>query len=163
MLREQTLQDFSTFRPWNFCTLFHVPGYVPMCCSLQSMGTWVEFVSYCCVKIVQILIMLNWLIVLFRSPISFSVQSSHSVLSDSLWHHGLQLSRVPGPSPTPGSCSNSYPSSRWCHPTISSSAIPFSSCLQSFPATGSFPKSQLFASGGQRHMGKLGLPFLWEV
>ena len=78
MIREQTLNDLNTFRPWKFCTLFYIPGYVPMCSSLQSMGTWVEFVSCCCVKIVQILIMLNWLIVLFRSPISFSVQFSQS-------------------------------------------------------------------------------------
>ena len=57
--------------------------------------------------------------------------------------------RLPCPSPTPGACSNSYPSSRWCHPTISSSVIPFSSCLPSFPASGSFPMSQFFTSGGQ--------------
>ena len=63
--------------------------------------------------------------------------------------HGLQHTRLPGPSPTPGACSNSCPLSRWCHPTISSSVIPFSSCLQSFPASGSFPMSQFFASGGQ--------------
>ena len=66
-----------------------------------------------------------------------------------LWLHGLKHTGLPCPSPTPGSCSNSWPSSWWCHPTISSSVIPFSSCLQSFPASGSFPKSQLFASGGQ--------------
>ena len=63
--------------------------------------------------------------------------------------HGLQHTRLPCPSPTPGACSNSYPSSWWCHPTISSSVIPFSSCLQSFPASGSFLMSWLFASGGQ--------------
>ena len=57
--------------------------------------------------------------------------------------------RLPCPSPTPGACSKSYPSSRWCHPTISSSAVPFSSCPQSLPASGSFPMSQLFTSGGQ--------------
>ena len=57
--------------------------------------------------------------------------------------------RLPCPSPTPRACSNSCPSSQWCHPTISSSVVPFSSCLQSFPASGSFPMSQLFASGGQ--------------
>ena len=62
--------------------------------------------------------------------------------------HGLQHARLPCPSPTPRTCSNSCPLSRWCHPTISSSVIPFSSCLQSFPALGSFPRSQLFASGG---------------
>ena len=63
--------------------------------------------------------------------------------------HRLQHTRLPCPSPTPGGCSNSCPLSQWCHPTISSSAIPFSSRLQSFPASGSFPVSQLFISGGQ--------------
>ena len=63
--------------------------------------------------------------------------------------HRLQHARLPCPSPTPGACSNSCPSSRWCHPNISSSVVPFSSCLQSFPASGSFLMSWLFASGGQ--------------
>ena len=79
-----------------------------------------------------------------------SVQFSHSVMSDSLQPHGPQHSRLPCPSPTPGAYSNSRPSSRWCHPTISSSVIPFSFHLQSFPASGYFPMSQFFASGGQR-------------
>ena len=78
-----------------------------------------------------------------------SVQSSCSVVSDPLRPRGLQYARPPSPSPTPGVFSNSCPSSRWCHPTISSSVVPFSSCLQSFPASGSFPMSQLFTSGGQ--------------
>ena len=78
-----------------------------------------------------------------------SVQFSHSVLSDSLRPHESQHSRPPCPSQTPGVYSNSCPLSRWCHPAISSSVVPFSSCLQSFPASGSFPVSQLFASGGQ--------------
>ena len=78
-----------------------------------------------------------------------SVQFSHSVVSDSLRPHGLQHSRLPCPSPTPRACSNSCPSSQWCHPTISSSVVPLSSCLQSFPVSGSFPMSQFFASGGQ--------------
>ena len=80
----------------------------------------------------------------------YSVQFTHSVLSDSSRPHGPQHARPPCPSPTPGVYSNSSPSSLWCHPTISSSVIPFSSCLQSFPASGSFPMSQLFTSGGQR-------------
>ena len=63
--------------------------------------------------------------------------------------HGLQHTRLPCPSPAPGVCSNSCPSSQWCHPTISSSVIPFSSCPQSFPVWESFSKSQLFASGGE--------------
>ena len=74
-----------------------------------------------------------------------SVQFSRSVMSDSLWPHESQHARSPGPSPTPGVYSNSYPSSRWCHPIISSSVVPFSSCPQSLPASGSFPMSQLFA------------------
>ena len=78
-----------------------------------------------------------------------SGQFSHSVISDSLWPHGLQHARPPCPSPTPGACSNSSPLNWWCHPTISSSVIPFSSRLQSFPASGSFPVSWLFTSGGQ--------------
>ena len=76
-------------------------------------------------------------------------QFSHSVLSISLRPHGLQHARLPYPPSTPRACSNSCPSSWWCHPTISSSVISFSSCLQSFPASGSFLKSQFFASGCQ--------------
>ena len=67
-----------------------------------------------------------------------SVPFSHSVVSDSLWPHGLQHTRLPCPSPTPGAFSDSCPLSWWCYPTISSSAVPFSSCLQSFPASGFF-------------------------
>ena len=79
-----------------------------------------------------------------------SVQfSSCSVVSDSLWPHGLQHARPPCPSTIPEACSNSCPSSWWCHPTISSSLFPFSPCLQSFPVSGSFQMSQFFASGGQ--------------
>ena len=78
-----------------------------------------------------------------------SVQFSHSVESDSLLPHRLQHTRLPCPSPTPGACSSSCPSSQWCHPTISFSVIPFLSCLQSFPASGSFPVSQFFTSGCQ--------------
>ena len=80
---------------------------------------------------------------------SASVQFSHSVMSDSLWPHVLHHTRVHCPLPTSRVCSNSCPSSWWWHPTISSSVIPFSSCLQSFPVSGSLPMSQFFASGGQ--------------
>ena len=66
-----------------------------------------------------------------------------------LWPHGLQHTRLPCPSPSPRACSNSCPLSQWCHPTISSSVVLFSSCLQSFPASGSFLMSRLFVSGGQ--------------
>ena len=78
-----------------------------------------------------------------------SVPFSHSVVSDSLWPHGLQHTRLPCPSPTPGAFSDSCPLSWWCYPTISSSAVPFSSCLQSFPASMSFQMSQLVTSGDQ--------------
>ena len=78
-----------------------------------------------------------------------SVQFSCSVMSDSLKPHSLQHARPPCPSCTTGACSNSCSSSLWCHPTISSSVIPFSSCVQSCPASGSFQMSQFFSSGGQ--------------
>jgi len=82
-------------------------------------------------------------------PFISSVQFSHSVVSNSLRLHGLQHAKLPCPSPSPGACSNSCLLSRWCHPTTSSSSAPLSSCPQSFPASGSFPRSQFFTSGGQ--------------
>ena len=81
--------------------------------------------------------------------INIYVQFSGSVMSDSLQSHGLQHTRPPCPSPTPEVHSDSCPSSQWCHPAISSSVVPFSSCPQSLPASESLPMSQLFASGGQ--------------
>ena len=81
-------------------------------------------------------------------PLNLSVQFSQSVVSDSLWSHRLQHARLPCPLPTSRAYSNSCPSSRWCHPTSSSSVVPFTSHLQFFPASGSFPMSQLFSSGG---------------
>ena len=85
----------------------------------------------------------------WNNPTWSSVQFSCSIVSDSLRPHGLQHPRPPCPSPTPGVYPDSCPLSRWCHPAISSSVIPFSSCFQSFPASGPFPRSQFFASGGQ--------------
>ena len=82
------------------------------------------------------------------SFVAVVVQSQ--VMSDSLWPHGLQHTRLPCPSPSPRVCPSSCSLSQWCHPTISSSATLFSFCLQSFPASGSFPVTQLFTSGGQR-------------
>ena len=84
----------------------------------------------------------------FNPKWCISLQFRRSVVSDILWPHGLQHPRPPCPSPTPGVYSNSCPLSQWCHPTISSSVVPFSYCLQSFPASGSFPMSQFFTSGG---------------
>ena len=92
--------------------------------------------------------LLNSTIKIFN-VITTEVQFSHSVMSNSLRPHWLQHTRPPCPSPTPGVYSKACPSSQWCHPTISSSVIPFSSCLQSFPASGSFPVSQFFASDDQ--------------
>ena len=85
----------------------------------------------------------NWFTLLY------SVQFSHSVVFNSLRPHGLQYARPPCPSPTPGVHPNSYPSSRWCYPAISSSVVPFSSSPPSLPTSESFPMSQLFAWGGQ--------------
>ena len=89
----------------------------------------------------------KWLILLLLLFLLLSF--SHSVMSDSLWPHGLQYSRFPFPSPSLRAYSNSFQLSRWCHPTMLSSVISFSSCLQSFPASVSFQMSQLFVSGGQ--------------
>ena len=85
----------------------------------------------------------------FQTTTIKSVQFSRLVMYDSLWPHGQQNIRLPCPSPTLGACSNSGPSSWWYHPTNSSSVVYFSSCLQSFPASGSFPMSQCCASGDQ--------------
>ena len=93
---------------------------------------------------------LRSLCTIFHCSYQFSsVQFSHSVMSDSLWPHELQHANPPCPSSTPRVYPNSCPLSQWCHPTISSSVVPFSSHLQSFLASESFQKSQLFASGGQ--------------
>ena len=89
----------------------------------------------------------TWCIQMLKSKSSF--QFSCSVVSDCLRPHGLQHARLPHPSPTPRACSNSCPLSQWCYPTTSSSVILFSSCLQSFQASGSFPMSRFFPSGGQ--------------
>ena len=101
-------------------------------------------------------LIVNWMIIALQCCVAFcckilwvSHQFSHSVLFSSLQPQGLWHARLPCPSPAPGVYSNLYPYSWWCHPTISSSVIPFSSCLQSFPASGSIQMSQLFASGGQ--------------
>ena len=83
-----------------------------------------------------------------RALFCLQFSSVTQFVSDSLRPHGPQHARLPCPSPSPGVCSNSCPSSKWCHPIISSSVVPFSSCLQSFSPSGSFPMSQFFVSGG---------------
>jgi len=105
---------------------------------LLLLITWIDLRPLCYVKLVR-----------QRKMLFYSAQFSLTVMSDSLWPHGLQCTKLPCPSPTTEACSNSCPTSRWCHPAISSSIIPFSSSLQSFPASGSFPMSQFFASGDQ--------------
>ena len=99
---------------------------------------------YRCVRILSYLFFSTLPMLTFSS-----VRFNRSVMSDSLWPHEPQHARPHCPSPTPGVNPNPYPSSRWCHPSISSSVVPFSFCPQSFPASGSFPMSQLFTSGGQ--------------
>ena len=101
-------------------------------------------------KYIPFFYLLLWGFDINKNKCSFSsVQFSCSVVSNSLWPHESQHTRPPCPSPTPGVHPNSCPSSRWCHPAIWSSVVPFSSCPQSLPASGSFPMSQLFAWGGQ--------------
>ena len=109
-------------------------GYSPWC-HRESDTTEMTYTQ--ATTIIQWLYLILW---------SHSVQFSHSAVYDSLRPHGWQHARPPCPSPTPGVYSNSCPLSRWCHPTISSSVVPFSSRLQSFPSSASFPVSQFFPS-----------------
>ena len=114
--------------------------------SLQSLTSWFTFSSANFWKYDFFSLLMQW-----TRPLNIfsSVQFSRSVMSNSLQPNDLQHTRPACPSPTPGVHRNSCPSSRWCHPLISSSVIPFSSCPQSLPASESFPMSQLFAWGGQ--------------
>ena len=131
------------------CYLLNCPQYS------QNISTFCEFLSS--VKILHCMFIWSSNLFLKTGSLShflckcvyLSVQFSRSVMSDSLQPHEPQHARPPCPSPTPGVHPNPCPWSRWCHPTISSSVVPFSSCPQSFPASGFFPMSQLFASGGQ--------------
>ena len=110
-----------------------------LCGSLDGRGIWGRMDT--CICMAESL--------RYSPKTMISVQFSRSVVSPSLQPHGLQQARPPCPSPTPGAYSNSCPLNQWCHPTISSSVIPFSSCPQSFPASGSFQMSQLFTSAVQ--------------
>ena len=113
---------------------------------LKWKGSWENTFPY---NFKGILVLLLGFVTLATRVTIESVQFSRSVVSDFLRPPELQHARPPSPSPTPRVHSNSRPSSRWCHPAISSSVIPFSSCPQSLPASGSFPVSQLFSWGGQ--------------
>ena len=115
------------------------------CVSIWYTVTWFRCVCVCmCVCIYNM-----YFQIIFHYSLFSSFQFSHSVVSVYLRLHWLHFARLPCPSPIPKAYSNSSPSSRWCHPTISSSVVPFSFCLQAFPVSGSFPMSQFFASGGQ--------------
>ena len=117
--------------------------------SLLASGDFLETVPYKYITIISDF-MYTWHSLCVQISVQFSsVQLNSSGMSDSLQPHGLQHARLPCPSPTPEAYSNSCPSSWRCHPTISHSAVTFSCCLQSFPASGSFQMSQLFTSGGQ--------------
>ena len=115
----------------------------PLCNCLLDVMIWMS------VKYLEINTSKTKLLVFCHCSYLSSVQFSHSVVSDSLWPHESQHARPPCPSPSPGVHTNSRPSSRWCHPAISSSVVPFSSCPQSLPASESFTMSQLFACSGQ--------------
>ena len=110
-------------------------SFLPLSIMLVMSLSWIPFIMLRCVLYLLIL--------------SCSVQFSHSVVSDSLWSHESQHTRPPCPLATPGVHSDSYPSTQWCHPAISSSVIHFSLCPQSLPASESFPMSQFFTWGGQ--------------
>ena len=144
----------SSQRPMQLC--FHTPS--PVRTSLQETS-WSEKTSHglstdatqaWCHSAFSIIIILSFTKIKQPGLVFLWVSKfSRSDMSDSLWPHGPQHARPPCSSPIPGVYSNSCPLSQWCHPTISSSVITFSSCLQSFPASASFQMSQFFSSGGQ--------------
>ena len=120
------------------------------CYSIFYLKVKCQWNCCCSVKLVRVIALTtSWLEINWHGKVIKRVQFSRSVVSDSLRPHESQHTRPPCPSPTPGVHSNSRPSSRWCHPAISSSLIPFSSRPQSLPASESFPMSQLFAWCGQ--------------
>ena len=129
----RNLLEMQILRLHPHSTELEVLGLVPALC-----GFWVCFLFVCFFE--------RYIHLKFLTAFS-SVQFSRSIVSDSLQNHGLQHARLP--CPTPRACSNLCPLSWWCHSTISSSVIPFSSCLQSFPASGFLPMSLFFASDGQ--------------
>ena len=127
----------------NFCVL-HMTHHVTSTTTSQSLAISISQMRNPISKQFRKFPKVTYINIWFNS-----VQFSRSVIPDSLWPQGLQHARPPCPSSTPGVYSKSYPLSRWCHPTNSSSAFLFSSCLQSFPGSGSFPMGQFFISGGQ--------------
>ena len=124
--------DFCLFNSWSYIFIF-----LMVCCTSMSQVTHLRFDSSTFFSVHVVLL-------------SQSVQFNCSVMSDSLQPHGLQHAKLSCPSPSPGACSSAYPLSQWNHPVIWFSVVPFSSCLQSFSASGSFPMSQFFLSCCQR-------------
>ena len=141
--------QFTCFFIINFIALTQISGFPFIICWINPLITHklLQYSTFSTVASAQVLC-LRIKKKLFKCVFS-SVQFSHSVVSDSLWPHESQHTRPPCPSPSPRVHSNSHPLSQWCHPATSSSAVPFSSCPQSIPASESFPMSQLFAWGGQ--------------
>ena len=129
-LSSQPLHSVREAESWRAAGEAEENGHIPGLRKAPGMGCWVRVFG-------------KWAIV------KWFLLFSCSVVSDSVRPHVLQHNRLPCPSSSSGICSNSCPLSQWCHPTISSSVIPFFSCLQSFPASGSFPMTWLFPSGGQ--------------
>ena len=146
---------YKNFNNWNEEKVFIICGWYSLKIAGESMNKLLELIResikldrYKSNILKSTLLLCNNNLLKRNRKIS-SVQFSHSVVSDSLLPHEPQHTRPPCPSQTPGLYPNSCPLSRWCHLTLSSSVIPFLSCLQSFPTSGSFPMSQLFAWGGQ--------------
>ena len=148
-----TCSNFSSVRYTSQCSSLSSshPLLFPLCPQVCSLCLCV-----CCCPANRFIntifldsVYMRWYTIFVFLLTSLCIQFSCWVMSDSLWLHGLQHTRPPCPSPTPGACSNSCPSSQWYHPAISSSVVSFSSCLQSFPASGSFPMSQFFTSSSQ--------------
>ena len=132
-------------RNWQMC-MWERKRDLIIACLFQNLRSWTQYLIFYTFSSQHFIILSD---VYKDDSEASSVQFSCSVVSDSLQPHELQHPRPPCPSPTPGVHSNSCPSSQWCHPAISSSFIPCSSCPQSLRASGSFPMSQLFAWGGQ--------------
>ena len=118
-------------------------------CESDHKGGWASKNWWVELRYWRRLLRVPWTARRSNQPILKEVQFSRSAVSDSLWPHESQHARRPCPSPSPGVHLDSRPSSQWCHPAILSLVVPFSSCLQSFPASGSFPVSQFFRTGGQ--------------
>ena len=132
-------------RNWQICVWERKRDLV-IACLFQNLRSWNQYLMFYTFSSQHFIILSD---VYKDNSEASSVQFSYSVVSDSLQHHESQHARPPCPSPTPRVHSNSCPLSQWCHSAISSCVIPFTSCQQSLRASGSFPMSQLFASGGQ--------------